>query len=390
MNKFIKDINIFKWDSTILCAIVAVAIISSILIVRVGLVTVDPFAPMLDAGGQLSDVYTRLVRESEGAAELSEVVIVSFSDNRSRKNLSSLIETIASMEPKVIGLDFSISDSLEGDSLLIRTIRNTHNLVLPAVVHYDRENNLYEYNRAEHIYFANGINNSNGVINLTMHNLCYIERYFRPFYPLVNNDTILSFASEIVQHYAPLKYLKLKQRGNDFEYINYHKNVMFDTISWREFFSPEVPSLLHDRIRGRIVLIGTLSPNMDRHITPLHEDWSGVSIHAAAIDTILAEEYISIVPQWVAYLVAVLFCFLFVIMLYIARESWNNLGNLIVRIGQFVLVFFLLYIGTKLYLYDIYVDFSVVVISCSITAICFDVIFGIYKYIFSIYKKLKK
>ena len=357
-----------NWDYVVLGIIVIFVVILSHVVVRVGLNLDDPLNPNMH-NLSLEDLFTRFERLSTNDGEPGEIKIISFTDAHSRKDLAMLIDSISSYDPKVIGLDYTFHGETEYDSILVNSICRASNIVIP-------------YNNPLLANVKSG-NISKGRANLTIHSIKEIERCFIPFY-YSNGDTIPSFATAIVRQYSTEKYQKLMQRNNRFEHINFHRNYKFDTISWKEVIEPTIrESFDPEDLKDKIVLIGAFVRNADRYLVPMGNDMSGLEIHASAINTILQEDYVFTIPLWVSYVIAILISIIFILLLYVSRVKWNNMGNVIIRISQLVLALLLLYIGTTLLSHNILINFTIVVTSIALSAIVFDLFYGIYSFIIS-------
>ena len=112
-------------------------------------------------------------------------------------------------------------------------------------------------------------------------------------------------------------------------------------------------------LEGKIVLLGYNDtytdecPLLDKFYTPLNArytgrsepDMHGIDIHANIIQMVLDKKYIFTVPGWLSFVLAVLYCYLNVIMLEGVHRRYPRLYHPIIRVLQvleFTLLFFLL------------------------------------------------
>lgn len=274
-----------------------------------------------------------------------------------RPQLAELITKIKSYKPKVVGLDILFREHKEpiGDSLLANAIKLDGNTVIV--------NKLSGFNEEKQRYDTlttsiNKISNSaySGFANFPSKagsNLTTI-RLFKPE-SKYKDSTIDAFSTEIVKLFDKNSYNDLIKRDNDFETINYRGNV-------DKFFYIDGTTLDNldniDFIKNKIVLLGFLGNYPVKNIfedifyTPLNENYAGktypdmygVVIHANIISMILNRNYINELPAWIGFLLAMIVCYLNIVMLNFIKHTkadWLSLISLTTKTVEFVLLLFI-------------------------------------------------
>ncbi len=274
-----------------------------------------------------------------------------------RLELANLITKIKNFNPKVVGIDAFFKENKDpiSDSLLEDAINLDGNTVLV--------NNLGDYNKNKKQYenLASSIsrfsNNSfAGYANLPSKDASSLTtvRLFKPR-SNVRDSLVNAFAVQIVKLYDPVSYNYLLQRKNDFETINYRGNA--DKFFYIDGTNPENLDNAYF-IRNKIVLLGFLGSYPSNRIlediyyTPLNKNYAGktvpdmygVVIHANIISMILDKDYINSFPSWIELLLAMVLCYLNVVILNLIKEikiDWLNLAGVITKTVEFILLLFI-------------------------------------------------
>ena len=328
---------------------------------------------------ELSDLYAS-VGQSSAVHDLSKDIVVVSTDHCSRNQIAAVIESINFMEPTVIGLDMMFIDSICGDDRLISSIRECENLVLPIEVQRIEDSELFEIKDSSY-FFRSIAEKSLGVINLAGNSQRSVIRKFLPFFTM-EDKSLDNFASAIVKIYSPTKYDQLIEKGLDLLTIHYHEKD-FSIFKWDEVITTDSIALpildLQNEIKGKIVLIGHINNYMDYHLTSISDETPGVLIHAATINTILENSYIENSSTTFNYSIALIITLAFVILMSYARKHMTNMGNLVVRISQLFILLIMFAMGTILYLScGFYLDFTLSLLMIGLSALIFDIVYGIY------------
>ena len=338
---------------------------------------------------ELSDLYASVGQRS-AIHDLSKDIVIVSTDHCSRNQIAAVIESINFMEPMVIGLDMMFIDSICGDDRLISSIRECENIVLPIEVQRMEGSELFETKDSSYFY-SSIAEKSLGVINLAGNTQRSVIRKFLPFFTM-KDKSLDNFASAIVKMYSPTKYDQLIEKGHDLLTIHYHEKD-FSIFKWDEVVTTDSIALpildLQNEIKGKIVLIGHVNNYMDYHLTSISDETPGVLIHAAAINTILGNSYIENSSTTLNYSIALIITLAFVILMSFAKEHMTNMGNFVVRITQLFFLLIIFVIGTIFYLnYGIYIDFTIPLLMIGLSALVFDIVYGIYGAIILIKNKL--
>ena len=340
---------------------------------------------------ELSDLYASVGNHSAVHQKSKDIVVVS-SDRCSRKQIAAIIESADLMGAKVIGLDHYFDVKQDGDERLISAIEECENAILPIIVQRNMENGIFEIKDSS--YFYNIIDDGKfGAINLAGNSPRSVIREFSPSFKTYN-ETLDNFVSAVVKCYAPEKYDFLLERDHELERIHYHATD-YNIIQWNEIITldsiPQPMLDLEKEFDGKIVLIGHIHNDNDIHLTPISDETPGILIHAAAINTILNSNYIKTSSTFFNYFIAIILSVLCVSIMSYAKKHLNNTGIFIIRITQLTLLLLMFAIGTLIYLsYDTYVDFSLSLLMIGLSALFFDIIYGVYGIAVLIYNKYNK
>ena len=118
-------------------------------------------------------------------------------------------------------------------------------------------------------------------------------------------------------------------------------------------------------IEGKIVLVGTLAYNEDIFYTPTDMRMNGVCVHAHILSTMLSAKKISYLPKSVQWIVAFIVIFALIFLRVYFMFGGNAMGDFIVRIMQFLVVWIFVYVSYLLFIhYYLYCDLSIALLSC--------------------------
>ncbi len=314
------------------------------------------FNPMKNAlyDFDLNDiVFSKLTPEKSAD---TNVVIVNIG-YLNRPEIAKLITIIKSYKPKVVGLDILFRENKEalGDSLLEEAIKLDGNTVIvDKLSGYNESKQSFDTITTAISRFSNY--SVSGYANLPSKdgsNLTTI-RLFRPE-SNYKDSSVDAFATEVVKLYDKNSYNYLIKRNNSFETINYRGNA--DKFYYVDGTNPDNLSGL-DFIKNKIVLLGFLgnypAKNLfeDIFYTPLNENYAGktypdmygVVIHANIISMILNRNYINELPAWIGFLLAMVVCYLNIVMLNFIKHTkvdWLSLISLTTKTLEFVLLLFI-------------------------------------------------
>jgi CHASE2 domain-containing sensor protein len=320
---------------------------------------------------KISDVYFSQIRDNEKIEIDTNVVIVNIG-YLPRGGLGAQIEVISRYKPKVIGLDALLEgnarsfdgrlapqeDSILEDFLRVATER------CPIVF----ASKLEKPNEEKKSFDSLGMPFEPfqkyvelGYVNVVTDEDTRFEtaRIVSPKEKIKDSITY-SFATKITQIAYPEKAEKLLARDNEIETIYYRGN-------WQKFMVIDPMDVLNENFdpsffKDKIVMMGYMGATFieddgvdDRYYTPMNKrpvgraatDMYGIMIHANMISMILQENYIDVVPAYLAIIISVLLCFANVVLftyIYFHRKlgTWYDVitkGVQLVEVIIFVFIF---------------------------------------------------
>ena len=284
---------------------------------------------------------------NEGEVDSSNVVIVDVGYLTKRDDIAKLLLQIDSMHPKRMGVDILFSDyyNTREDSILWRAVNAIkNNTVFVCAV----DNN----NKIVHSFFCNPDNTdlyvdgiSEGLSELLLDKDKKTINYFR-YKDVIEKDTFLTFAAGVTEDYYNVSDV------DDSDHIIDYKKIGVDVIKY--------DSLREDKIRGRLVLVGTMVDGQDQHGSPIGV-LSGLEVHAQIADMINQGDSIEEagwIPEFLFSMIP-LFFFVFVLVLF---DYWGDYykskenevwATLFLEIGCLpfgLSVLFIMVLGTVLYM----------------------------------------
>ncbi len=364
-----------------LVTLVVFAIIGILSVVRLNLHFLDPFSYGVKDYDFTDIVYSRF---RKNAAQLDDRIVIVNTGRPDRALIASMIHRINAAQPRVIGVDILFSDrkTYETDSILQSVLKEAGNVVLASqLINYREDLGKFEAETGVDTFFSHytrtGYSNFPSSATKTI-------RFFSPK-ELTTHGVAYGFATEIARMYDPAAAERLFRRRKELERIHYSAtgdnfiqfephNILDSTLDLRP--------LLQDKI----VLIGYNDayndecPLLDKFYTPLNISYSGrsepdmygIAIHANIIRMILNRKYIHTVPGWLSLLIAILYCYVNVILLEWVHHRYPRLYHPIIRVLQifeFTLLFFLL--SFLFYAFRIKWDFTAGILAL---ALYFDVL----------------
>lgn len=332
----------------------------------------DPFNHGIQEYEITDIVYTQL---SKPNTLLDTTIRLVHVGNADRADLAFMIDRIAAAGAKVIGLDVMLDGRKDpaADEQLRRSIAQAGNVILATEL-YDLDVEELKFNALESADSLFAAHASLGYVNFPS-NYTKTIRYFSPE-EKVGDSTALAFSMAVLAQYDPQSMQRCLARNNKIEKIHYigdlnsfahyPKELVMDTSITTEYLS--------EVLKDKIVLMGYIAekedenPLKDRFYTPLNKNYAGKSIpdmygvviHANIINMALEGRYIRELPEWLIWLLAVLFCYANVFFIHGIYASFHPAFHGITRSLQLIecmLLFFLL--GILFYYFRLQVDFGV-------------------------------
>lgn len=317
---------------------------------------------------ELTDIVFSKMRSDKPNAD-TNIVLVNIA-NLDRAGIAAQVRILKRYKPKVIGIDaaFRQPKDPEGDSALAKAFSEVENLVLVSGFGShtpDKETRQYDTLETSHPMFNRYAQTGFANIIVAENDVYKPVRSFSPK-EKVYNRTELAFPVKMAQFYNREATERFLRRNNDFEFINYKGNFTngaFYALDVEQIFDPEADLSF---IAGKIVLMGFMGESFssrtveDKFYTPLneiyigkaHPDIYGVVIHANSISMILREEYINKTSEFIEIAIAVVLCFLNVVLFtYLMRISgdWYDTLTIVIQLIETCLIMYIV-----VFLFDVF------------------------------------
>ncbi|WP_248724765.1 CHASE2 domain-containing protein [Seonamhaeicola sp. ML3] len=369
------------WRDSFFCTILTLLVSGILLLIFVNVNILDPFYRAFK-DFSFTDIYHSKIHKTN---KIDKDIIIVNIQHADRFTIAQAIEKIQKQNPKVIGLDAIFKEQKEmfTDSVL-KSALNKHNNIVTS---YYFENDTLIKN---HDYFRNE-KPVEGFINVNFDNKDKVIRSFRGYKTPENK---LSFATQVALKSGKLSHFDSKKLNEGIP-INYFGNLnaflIFDIQELLELES--IPSM-----RDKIVLLGYLGTPTgnpfdieDKHFTPLNENFAGKStpdmygvlIHANVIKMLTSGNFITKVPDYLVYLIAIICCF-FLTMFGMRFYKRSTLAfDVLIKLYQLSISIVLLYLALLLLKVNVYL---------SVTPILILILFGLemidfYAYLLDYLKK---
>ncbi|MBL7859390.1 MAG: CHASE2 domain-containing protein [Cyclobacteriaceae bacterium] len=180
---------------------------------------------------------------------------------------------------------------------------------------------------------------------------------------MVNGKMEYAFAVKMAMLYDSVKTKRFLDRGNFSEVINYRGNIYdpfgasefpgrYYTLDWDQALDSS--SFVSSLFKDKIVIMGFLGDNLkdtswdDKFFTPLNKvyagktrpDMYGVVVHANIVSMILNEDYIDELSLWQQIAIAVIVCFLNVMLFAFINQKlphWFDLFSIVLQLTQILI-----------------------------------------------------
>ena len=336
----------------------------------------DPIGDALEGYEVTDQVFSNPQWREVPPADTS-IILVNIG-TQSRRVIAEQINMISRFKPKVIGLDtyFGVlkPDTL-GDLMLADALANAPSMIMYSKLIDPDSNGVWH--DVIHSYPLFTQDHETASVNLIIEDAGAEQYNFkttRSFFPqerLMNPesgeiDTVLAFGVALAKRFAPEKVDKFLARGYEEELINYYGNVVdfgrtrlgtrYFALDWYQVLDSTLfwPELFKDKV----VIMGFLGEDFDdtrsfedKYFTPLNTkytgranpDMFGMVVHANIISMILSEEYLDQMSDIQSILLAILVCFLNVVvfsMIYHKLDRWyDGITKLIQLVEALILTF---------------------------------------------------
>lgn len=307
------------------------------------------------------DLYAQYEANSLKRELDNRIVIIKIPDDANRDAIAKTLEDLKQCNPAVVGLDFLFIGEKddESDFRLANAVNAFEDKIVVAT--------LYDGNRLRHSYFADSIRPIEGCTNLDTNNKYDVIRTFIPEMEF-EGEIMPSMAYVIGKLYTETRYIESFNVG-DRTYI-YWKSIEFPIIDATEIIEKK------NEINGKIVLVGSVSSEIDVHRTSVSSDYSGVKVIAHSVRNIIDNDFI-----WHNKLFDIVVCgFILLICSFVIQcfecsrdRRYSDLTDIICLLVQFILLIVgVIYLGYKLYISGIYIDTTILLIGIVLMPIIND------------------
>jgi len=348
-----KKIKFFSWHN-LFATFVVIAVLQFIPVIF----TIDFLDPIQNTiqDFNAADIVFSQLRDYGEIEKDTNIVLVNIG-TMNRKGIAELLNIVNAYNPRVIGIDsfFRKPKTEDQDSALAQALRNIKNLVLVSEAiqlddDFEFDTMLYSndmFSRYALNCFANIITDDKSGF-----------RVVRAISPkeYINDSLCLFFAVEVAKKVAPEKVKRFIERDNEFEYVNYKRNIYNG-----KFTALEYNYIINNKeklsfLKNKIVLMGFLGPDIntlvfeDIFFTPMNKhylgkaipDMYGVVIHANTISMILDEDYIGSTSYWLKLFITFLIIYLNMALFYyisVKYEDVYEMANLFITMFELFLLF---------------------------------------------------
>lgn len=299
----------------------------------------------------------------------------------SRRVTAEQINIINSFGPRVIGLDAIFRDlkpDTLGDMMLANALANSPNVIMYTKLLDNGDDFVWQDAEYSHPFFTQ--DHKTASVNLPIESVGGPQWQYktnRSFFPaeLLRDpetgeiDTVYAFGVQVAMEFDPVATRKFLNRNVEEELINYTGNVVdygltrlgtrFFALDWYQVL--DTMQYTPDLLKDKIVLMGFLGADFDdkittedKYFTPLNEkytgraksDMFGVVIHANIVSMILNEQYLDQMSENTAVWLAILVCFLNVVvfsMIYYKLDKWyDGITKLLQLVEAFLFTFIII------------------------------------------------
>ena len=334
---------------------------------------------------EMSDLYNA-VEENKAEHHLSHDVCVISVDNCSREGVLDVVNMVSAFQPAAIGLDIVFPWPEQDNTYLLTTLSETPNLVcVNKVVPTEDDNTRFEVVPSS--FYEPLITPTYGHAKLVANSTRAVVRKFYSYVLTSDGDTLLSLPSALAKLAKPESYTELVSRQSEVETVDY-TTWEIPVYPAEELFNGIIGE---DELTGKVVLLGDMNNMQDSYLTPLNGLMPGVMIHASATQTVLSGTYINTTPPWINWCMGILLCFLLAALLMEARNRMSNVGSMVIRLAQVAIMYQIVVFGCKYYSQShVYLDFSPSLLMIGLSALSFDIWFGLYGLFRFVKQKISK
>lgn len=315
------------------------------------------------------DLYAQYEAHSSVSKLDNRIVIIRIPDDANRNEIAEALEQLAMCNPKVVGLDFLFQEPKEAvsDCRLANAVNAFGERIVIA--------SFYDGQRVLRSFFADSIAGYEGSTNADVENKYDVIRTFIPLNKF-DGELMSSLGYQVSTLYMNNDCAK-KFNAEERSYI-YWRAVKFPII--------EAENILNykEKIENKIVLVGSISHEVDVHRTSVSSDFNGVKVIAHSIGNIIDNDFMwhSSLLDFVLSVLILLICS-FIIQYFECNgdERYSDFTSIVCFVIQLLLLIgVVVFVGYKLYQSGIYINFSILLFGIIIYPIVND-FYNVKKYI---------
>ena len=283
----------------VVVTLLAFAVVAIYGVVALNLKVFNPVGAVLK-DYSFTDFYYRLLDGVEQKDTSRIVTIVDMTDLTSRRDLAEVLMEINALHPKAVGIDVvfeGYKEDVLGDTMIAVTARQMKNTVFSYKILDDTEGDT------RHSFFLPNDTVVEGFTNMPRQLYGGLKRQLSVGR---EHGGVLrpSLIKQVADIYAGQEVVPLAAKELD---INFSP-VFFHVVP------PDSVLACRDLIEDHVVLFGAMKEEADMHYTPQGKI-AGVKLLAYAVETMLRQNQIRHVPEWLTVVVSLLIVFVTVVML---------------------------------------------------------------------------
>ena len=306
----------FFHQDHVIVALMGMCVVGLLVFVTFNVSFLNPVEQMV-TNMKFTDIYNKVKNFNSEPDTSRFITIVDMTDVYNRGELATLINDIADLHPKVIGVDVVFEgerDDVLGNTMLEEAVVNHRDLLVFAAKLTDFDQKKKTFKVLNRSYFTDRIDGlKEGFVNLEDDMRNALIRDCRSGMRQDNQEALMpSLPASILHHYGIDVPLRDQPMLIDFS------PMIFPTLQWDSL------SLHPEMIRNHIILLGAHEQESDMHLTPL-DKMSGVELHAYTLQTLMNHRNITDAPLWLDLLATFLACYLLAAFIELSeRRSQRN------------------------------------------------------------------
>lgn len=282
---------------------------------------------------ELPDLFMQM-SDNRPVRSLDNRIVLVDIGHADREGIAHMLDVISLSGARSVGMDVNFVEPRGDDSHLIKAVAGIPGIVLPVEV--KEHDGKFVVDAVP--FFLDSISDYRlGVVNLASAGDRHRIREFTYSFAMADGDTLRSYSQALAEDYDPAAARRsLERAGLDNADIIDYPSREFTIIDGEDI--DEYAELLTDKI----VILGARADSGDMHSTPVNSYMAGMEIHAHSLATILNGKRLMKVPGYVDKILAVLICYIIVLMTISIKALYRGA---LIRILQVLLVFGVVWMG---------------------------------------------